>query len=121
MQTVGNRGCIAQVVVVVEHGVRKGCGHVSDLFGLCHEVQGAMFDELQDIRHAIGTVKVDIALLLTDEGLVAFGLEELPGADEVLYHTDIGTCLDVEIASIEETADIQSWNELIGLVLRVDG
>ena len=60
-------------------------------------------------------------MLLTDEGLVALGLEQLPCADEVLYHTDIGTCLDVEIASIEETADVQPWDELIGLVLRVDG
>ena len=59
------------------------------LLGLSHEVQGAMLDKLQDIGHTIRTVQIDIALLLTNEGFVALGLEEFPGADKVLHHIDV--------------------------------
>ena len=64
-------------------------------------------------------MQIHIALLLTDERLVALRLEEFPGADEVLHHTDVRTRLDIEVAGIKETADIQTGNEFVGLVLRV--
>ena len=106
-------------MVVVEHRVRECLCHVSDLFSLSHEVQRAVLDELQDIGSAVRTVQINVTLLLTDEGLVAHRLEELPGTDEVLYHTDIRTRLDVEVTSIEETAYIQSWDEFIGFIFRI--
>ena len=106
-------------MVVVEDGVGERRGHVADLLCLSHEVQGAVLDELQDIGCAIRTVEIHVALLLADEGLVAQRLEELPGADEVLHHIDIGACLDVEVAGIEESADVQPGNQFEGLVFRV--
>ena len=89
MQTVGDRGGIAQMMVVVEYGVGECLSHVTDLLCLCHEVQRTMLDELQDVGHAIGTVQIDIALLLTDKGLVAHRLEELPCPHEVHDHIDV--------------------------------
>ena len=77
------------MVVIVENGVRKCRSHVSYLLGLCHEVQCSMFDELQDVRHSVRTMQVDIALLLADEGLVALRMEQLPRADEVLHDVDV--------------------------------
>ena len=56
---------------------------------------------------------------MTDEGFVAHRLEEFPGTDEVLYHIDVRTRLDVEVTGIEETADIQTWDEFIGFVFRI--
>ena len=121
MQSVGDAGCIAQVMIVVENGIRKRRGHVSDLLSLCHEVQGTMLDELQDIRFTIRSVQVNIALLLTHEGLVALRLEQFPCTDEVLYHIDIRTRLDVKVTCIKETTDIQSWNQFIRLILGICG
>ena len=92
---------------------------MSDLLGLGHEVQGAVLDELQDVGHTVGTMEVHIALLLADEGLVALGLEEFPGADEVLHHVDVRACLDIEVTGIEESANVQSGDEFIGFVLRI--
>ena len=89
------------------------------LFGLSYEVQRAVFDELQHVGHAVGTVQLYIALLLVDEGLVALGLKQFPCADEVLHHVDVRPCLDVEVAGIEIAADVQTGDELQRLVLRV--
>ena len=108
-------------MVVVEHRVRERRGHVTDLLSLRHEVEGTMLNELQDIGHAVGTMQVNVTLLLAHEGLITHRLEELPRTDEVLNHTDVRTSLDVEVACIEETADVQTWDELIGLVFRVGG
>ena len=92
---------------------------MADLLSLCHEVQRAVLDELQDVGHTVGTVQLHVALLLADEGLVAQGLEQLPGPDEVLHHTDVRAGLDVEVAGIEETADVQSRYQLERLVFRI--
>ena len=91
------------------------------LFGLCYEVQGAMLNELQDVRHSVGTVQVDVALLLADEGLVALWMKQLPCADEVLHDVDVRTRLDVEIARIEESTYIQTRDEFQRFVLRFGG
>ena len=85
---------------------------MSNLLCLCHQIEGAVFDELQHIRYTIRTMQIDIALLLTHEGLITLGLEEFPCADEVLHNTDIRACLDVEVTSIEETTHVQPWNKL---------
>ena len=119
MQTICDRSSIAKVMVVVEDGVRECRSHVSDLLCLCHKVQCTMLNKLQDIRRAVRTVQIDISLLLRDEGLVALRFEELPCTDEVLHHVDVRAGLDVEVTGIEETTDIQTGNELIGLVLGV--
>ena len=121
VQAVGDRGSIAQMVIVVEDGVGERRGHVPDLLCLCHEVERAVLNELQDVGHAVGAVQVDIALLLRDEGLVALGTEELPGADEVLHDIDVGARLDVEVTGIEEAADVQAGDEFQRLVFRVGG
>ena len=121
MQTVGDAGCVTQVMVIVKDGVRECRGHVSDLLSLCHEVQGAVLDELKDIRHTIRTVQVNITLLLTHESLVALWLEQFPCTDEVLYHTDVRARLDVKVTCIKETTDIQSRNQFIRLVLGIRG
>ena len=78
-----------------------------------------MLDELQDVGDAIRTVQVDITLLLADESFVALGFEELPGTDEVLHYRDIRTGLDVKIAGIEESADIQPGDKFEGVVFGV--
>ena len=75
-----------------------------------------MFDELQDVGCSVRTMQIDISLFLTHESLVAVGTEETPCADKVLDNTDVGIGLDVIVASIEETADIESWNQLIRLI-----
>ena len=119
MQSVGNAGSIAQMVVVVEDGVRECRGHMSYLLCLGYEVQCAMLNELQDIGHSVRTVQIHIALFLTDEGLVALRLEEFPSADEVLHHVDVRARLDVKIACIEESSDVQTRNQLVRLVFRL--
>ena len=119
MQAVRDAGRIAQVVVVVQHRVGQGLGHVADLLGLRHDVQHAMLDVLQDIRHAVRTVQVDIALLLADEGLVPLRMELLPQADQILDHADVRAGLDIEIPGIEIAADIQARNEFQGFVTGV--
>ena len=91
------------------------------LFCLCHQIQGAMLDELQHIWHTIRTVQVHITLLLTYESLVTLWVKQFPCADKVLHHTDIRASFDIEVTSIKETTHIQSWNQLIRLVLRVSG
>ena len=121
MQAISDAGCIAQVMVVVENGVRERRSHVSDLLSLCHEVQCTMLNELEYIRFTIRSVQVNIALLLTHEGLVALRLEQFPCTDEVLYHIDIRTRLDVKVTCIKETTDIQSRNQFIRLVLGIRG
>ena len=92
---------------------------MANLLSLSHEIQGAVLDELQDIRHSIRTVQVYVALLLTDEGLVALGPKQFPSTDEVLHNVDVRTRLDVEIAGIEETTHVQAGNKLKGLVFRI--
>ena len=119
MQAVGNARSIAQVMIVVEDGVRERRGHVTDLLSLCHEVQHTMLDELQDIGHTVGTVELNITLLLTDKRLVALRLKNFPCADEVLHHVDVRACLDVEVTGIEESADVQAGNQFIRFVLRI--
>ena len=121
MQTIGDAGCIAQVMVVVENGVRECRGHMTNLLSLRHEVQCTMLDELQNIGFAVRTVQVDIALLLTHKGFIALWLEQFPGTDEVLHHIDVRTRLDVKVTCIKETTDIQSWNQFIRLVLGIRG
>ena len=80
-----------------------------------------MFDELQDVGHAVGVVEIDVALLLADECLVALGVEELPRTDEVLHDADVRAGFNIEIAGIEESADVQAWDEFVGLVFGVGG
>ena len=121
MQTIGDRGGITQVMVVVEDGVGERLGHVTDLLGLSHKIERAMLDKLEDIGHAIRTMQFHIPLFLTDEGLVAHGLEQLPRPDQILHHTDIGTRLDIEVACVKEAADVQAWDEFKGLVFRFSG
>ena len=65
------------------------------LFGLCHKVKCTMLYVLQDIRYTVGTVQVDVTLPFTYECLVTLRLEKLPCADQVLYHTDVRTRLDI--------------------------
>ena len=89
VQTVSNRGGIAKMVVVVEDGIRECRGHVSNLLCLCHEVQRAMLDELQDIGRTVRTMQIDVTLFLANEGLVALRLEEFPCADEILHYVDV--------------------------------
>ena len=80
MQTIGDRGGIAQVMVVIEDGIRERLRHVAYLLGLSHEIKYTMLDKLQDIGHTIGAMEVDISLLLTYEGFIALWLEKFPGA-----------------------------------------
>ena len=109
------------MVVVVEDGVGECLRHVTNLLGLCHEVQRAVLDELQDIRHAVRTVQVYVTLLLADERLIALGMEEFPRTDEVLHDIDVRTRLDVEITSIEEASDVQARDQFVGFILRICG
>ena len=119
MQAIGDARGIAQVMVVVEDRVGERRGHVSDLLGLCHEVQHTVFDKLQDVGHAVRTVQFHIALLLAHESLVALGLEEFPCTDEVLHHVDVRARLDVEVAGIEVATDVQTRDKLEGFVFRI--
>ena len=121
MKAIGDGSSIAQVVVVVQNRIGKRRSHVTNLLSLCHQIQGAVLDELQHIGHSIRTMQIHIALFLAHESLVALGLEEFPCADEVLHHADVGTRLDVEVACIEETAHIQAWNQFVRLVFRIGG
>ena len=54
MQAIGNRGSIAQVMVVIEDGIRERLRHVAYLLGLSHEIKHTVLDKLQDIGHTIG-------------------------------------------------------------------
>ena len=76
-----------------------------------------MLYELEDIGYSVRTVKVYIALLLADEGLVTLWFEEFPGTDKVLHNVDIRACFDVEVSCIKESADVQSGNEFQRLIL----
>ena len=63
------------MVIIIELRVReRGC-HVTYLLGLCHKVQSAMLDKLQDIGHPIRTMQIDITLLLTDETAIVLTAE----------------------------------------------
>ena len=62
MQTIGNGGCITQMMVVVK---------------------------LQQVRFAVRTVQVNVTLLLAYERLVTHGMEQFPGGNHVLYHADV--------------------------------
>ena len=121
VQAVRDAGRVAQVVVVVQDRVGEGLGHVADLLGLRHEVQDAVLDVLEDVRHAVGPVQLHVALLLADERLVPLRAEALPQGDEVHHHADVGARLDVEVAGVEVTAHVQPGNELQGLEARVGG
>ena len=119
MQAVRDAGRVAQVVVVVQYRVGQGLGHVADLLGLRHDAQHAMLDVLQDVRHAVRTVQVHIALLLADKGLVPLRMELLPQADQILDHADVRAGLDIEIPGIEIAAYIQARDEFQRLVLGI--
>ena len=45
-------------------------------------------------------------------------MEEFPCADEILNDVDVRTRLDIEIACIEKSPDIQARDELVGFVFR---
>ena len=92
---------------------------MSYLLRLSHEVQRTMFNELQYVWHSVGTVQVNVTLLLTHECLIALRFEEFPCTDEVLHHVDIRTCLDIEIACIEESTHVQSRYQFQRFILRV--
>ena len=78
-----------------------------------------MLDKLQYIGYTVRTVKIDIALLLTDECLITLWLEQLPRADEVLHNVNVRTRLNVEVAGIEESTDVQAGNKFQRLILRI--
>ena len=92
-----------------------------DVFGLSHKIEHAVFDILQNIRHSVGAVKVNIALFLVDKCLVALRAEQFPHAHKVLHHADVRASLDVEVARVEKSAHVQARNQLVGLVLGVGG
>ena len=121
MQAVRDGGGITEVVVVVQHRIGEGLRHMADILGLRHQVEGPVLDILEHVGHAVRTVEVHIALLLADECFVAHGLEALPVGHEILYHADVGAGLDVEIASIKETAHIEPRDQLEPLVTGIDG
>ena len=106
-------------MVIVEHRVGERRSHVTDLLCLSHEVECAMLNELQDIGHSVGTMQINVTLFLAHEGLVTQRLEELPSTDEVLNHTDVRTCLDIEVACIKEATDIQTRNQFIRFIFRI--
>ena len=66
-------------------------------------------------------MQIHVTLLLRDEGLIALGTEELPGADKVLHNVDVGARLDIEVTGIEESADVQAGDEFQRLVFRIGG
>ena len=92
---------------------------MADLFSLSHKVEHTMLYELQDVGYTVRPVELDVALLLTDKSLVALRVEQFPGADEILHNIDVRASLDVKVASIEESTDIQAGNELVGFILGV--
>ena len=103
-------------MVVVKDRVGKRHRKVSELFGLRKEVQHAVFDVLQDVGLAVRTVQVDIALFFAHERFVAVVVEEFPCHDEAVEHVRVGADLDIEVARVEEAADVQAGDQLIGLV-----
>lgn len=107
------------MMIIVEYGIGKGRCHVSYLFCLSYKIKCAMLYKLKNVRHSVRTVQVNISLFLAHESLIALRTEEFPCAYEILDHTDIGTCLDVEVASIKETTYIESRNEFIRLILGI--
>ena len=94
---------------------------MSDVLCLCKKVERTMLDILEDVRLSVRTVEVDISLLLVNEGLVTHRLEVLPDGYKALYHTDVGTSLDVEVTCIEETADVEARDELERLERSIGG
>ena len=121
MQAIGERSGVAEVMVVVEHRIGEALRHVSNLFGLCHEVQRAMLNILQDVGHTIGSMQIHVALLFAYEGLVAVAGELFPDAHEVLHNVDVRTCFDIKVTGIKVSAHVESWNELEGLVFGIGG
>ena len=119
MQAIRDGSRVAQVMIVVEHGVGERRSHVAYLLCLRHEVEHAMLYVLQDVGRAVWTVKIYVPLLLAYESLVTLWLEKSPSPYQVLHHIDIGTRLDIEVSCVEETAHVQAGNKLQGLVLGV--
>ena len=62
---------------------------MSYLLGLCYKIQCSMLDELQDIGHSVGTVKLDVALLVIYKCLIAFGLETLPDRYKIVNNANV--------------------------------
>ena len=56
MKAVGDGGGIAEMMVVVEHGIGERRGHLANLFGLGDEVERAVLNELKNVRYAIRTM-----------------------------------------------------------------
>ena len=46
-------------------------------------------------------------------------MEQFPRTDKVLYHIDVRARLDVKVARIKEAANVQTRNQLVGLVFRI--
>ena len=119
VQSVGNGGSIAQMVVVVKHRIGQCLCHVSYLFSLSNQIQHTMFDKLQNVGCAVRTVQVNIALLFTDKGLITLRLKEFPCTNQILYYVDIRTSFDIKVTGIKETANIQSRDKFQGLVFSI--
>ena len=99
------------MVVVVQHGVGECLRHVSDVLGLCQEVQHPVLDVLDDVWYAVRTMEVHVALLFADERFVTQRLEKFPCPDQVLDDVDVGTRFDVKVTGIEVPPYVQSRNQ----------
>ena len=89
---------------------------MTDDLGLREQVQHTVADILENIRNSVRTVEVHIALVFVNESLVALGMETLPESNEVRNDADVGTGLDIEVAGIEITSDIQAGLNLVSVV-----
>ena len=78
------------------------------------DLKRSMFDLLEDVRLAVGTMNVDVARGLVDERLVPHRSERLPHIHEVHDRGRVRERLDVEVASVEPAADVQPGDALSG-------
>ena len=58
-------------MVIIKNRVRERLCHVADNLCLSYQLQCSMFDKLQYVWRPIRTVKINIALLLINKGLIA--------------------------------------------------
>src|SRR5690606_10655032 len=66
-------------------------------------------------------MKLYITLLLVNKSLIPLRLKAFPYPNKILNNTNIGSCFNIKITSIEKSSSIQSWNQLSTFIICVSG
>ena len=118
-EAVGDRGGVAEMVILVHRGLDDALGHEADVLHLRVDVEHAVLALLDHVGNAVRTMNVDELRLLVDIGLVALRAEFLPKGSELLRQADHGAGLDIEVAGVKPGADRQVGDVLVALVFRI--